>query len=60
MGNLFVSEECLVKPCILATDSTLIKAHGKMGYRSSMNQGVIPCSGIDTDARWRFSHTKKG
>ncbi len=23
-----------------------------------MNQGVIPYSGIDTDARWGYSHTK--
>lgn len=24
----------------------------------SMNKGIVPCSGIDTDARWGFSHTK--
>ena len=23
-----------------------------------MIKGVVPCSGIDTDARWGFSHTK--
>ncbi len=23
-----------------------------------MNKGIVPCSGIDTDARWGFSHTK--
>ncbi len=23
-----------------------------------MNQGIVPRSGIDTDARWGFSHTK--
>ncbi len=57
MGNLFVSEG-LVKPYILATDSTLIKSHGKVWHKSSMNQGVVPCSGIDTDAMWGYSHTK--
>jgi hypothetical protein len=25
-----------------------------------MNKGIIPRSGIDTDARWGYSHTKKG
>jgi len=25
-----------------------------------MKKGVVPCSGIDTDARWGYSHTKKG
>ena len=23
-----------------------------------MKEGIVPCSGIDTDARWGFSHTK--
>ncbi len=59
IGYLFVSEN-IVKPYILATDSTLIKAHGKIWHRSSMKKGIVPCSGIDTDARWGFSRTKKG
>ena len=25
-----------------------------------MKKGVVPCSGIDTDARWGYSHTKNG
>ncbi len=25
-----------------------------------MEKGIVPCSGIDTDARWGYSHTKKG
>ncbi len=25
-----------------------------------MKKGVVPCSGIDTDAKWGYSHTKKG
>jgi len=25
-----------------------------------MKKGKVPCPGIDTDARWRYSHTKKG
>jgi len=57
MGYLFVSEG-IVKPYIIAVDSTLIKARGKVWHKSSMNKGIVPRSGIDTDAKWGFSHTK--
>jgi hypothetical protein len=57
MGYLFVTEG-IVKPYIMAIDSTLIKACGKLWHKSSMNKGIIPRSGIDTDARWGYSHTK--
>ena len=58
MGNLFVLQE-LVKPYILAIDSTLLRSKGKVWYASSMKKGIVPCSGIDTDARWwGFSHTR--
>ncbi|MGD9533077.1 MAG: transposase [Candidatus Nitrosocosmicus sp.] len=23
-----------------------------------MKEGIVPCTGIDTDARWEYSHTK--
>lgn len=58
MGHLFVTES-IVKPYILAIDSTLIKAHGKIWHKSSMmEKGIVPRSGIDTNARWGYSHTK--
>jgi hypothetical protein len=57
MGELFVHEK-IINPCVLSTDSTLIKAKGHVWHRSSMKKKVIPRSGIDTDARWGFSHTK--
>jgi hypothetical protein len=59
MGQLFVSEG-LVNPHILATDRTIIKANkGKVWHKSSsMKEEIVPRSGIDTDARWGFSHTK--
>lgn len=57
MGNLFALEE-IIKPYILAVDSTLINAHGKVWHNSSMKKGIVPRPGIDTDARWGFSHTK--
>ena len=58
MGNLFVFEE-LVKPYIIAVDSTLLKAYkGHVWHTSSMKEGVVPRSGIDTDARWGFSYTR--
>jgi hypothetical protein len=56
MGNLFVSES-LVKPYILAVDSTLLRSKGKVWHASSMKKGIVPCSGIDANARWGFSHT---
>ena len=58
MGNLFISED-MVKSYILAVDSTLLKAHkGHVWHNSSMKEGVVPRSGIDTDARWGYSHTR--
>ncbi len=57
MGCLFVSEG-IVKPYIMAIYSTLIKAHGKVWRKSSMKKGIVPRLGIDTDARWGYSHTK--
>ncbi|MDN5847714.1 MAG: transposase [Candidatus Nitrosocosmicus sp.] len=58
MGNLFVIEG-LVKPYILATDTTLLKSNGHVWHKSSMKDGIVPCPGIDTDAKWGYSHTKK-
>ena len=57
MGDLFVSEG-LVKPYVIAIDSALLKSKGHVWHVSSMKEGIVPCSGIDTDARWGFSHTK--
>jgi len=58
MGNLFVLQD-MVRPYILAVDSTLLKANkGHVWHNSSMKEGVVPRSGIDTDARWGFSYTK--
>ena len=58
MGYLFVTDG-LADPSIAAIDSTLIKAKGSVWHKSSMKKGVVPCPGIDTDARWGYSHTKK-
>ena len=57
MGCLFVTEG-IVKPYIMAIDSTLITSRGKVWHKSSMKKGIVPCSGIDTDARWGYGHTK--
>jgi hypothetical protein len=57
MGYLFVVEG-LVDPSITAVDSTLLKAKGPVWHKSSMKKGEVPCPGIDTDARWGYSHTK--
>jgi hypothetical protein len=59
MAVLFVKER-LVDPYIVAIDSTLLRAKGHLWHKSSMIKGVVPRSGIDTDARWGFSHTKDG
>jgi Transposase DDE domain len=58
MAVLFVKER-LVDPYIVSVDSTLLKAKGHVRHKSSMIKGVVPCSGIDIDARWGFSHTKQ-
>lgn len=50
MGTLFVSQD-MVKPYILSVDSTLLRSKGKVWHTSSMKKGIIPCPGIDTDAR---------
>ncbi len=57
MGYLFVIEG-LVDLSITAIDSTLLKAKGPVWHKSSMKKGIVPCPGIDTDARWGYSHTK--
>jgi hypothetical protein len=58
MGNLFVVEG-LVRAYILATtDTALLKSKGKVWHKSSMKEGIVPCSGIDRDARWGRSRTK--
>jgi Transposase DDE domain len=57
MGELFVHDK-IVDPSILSADSTLVKTKGYVWHKSSMKKGDVPRSGIDTDARWGFSHTK--
>ena len=59
MGYLFIAERLVVDPSITATDSTLIKANGNVWHKSSIEKGEVPCPGIDTDARWGYSHTKR-
>ena len=58
MGNLFVFEG-LVRPYVVAVDSTLLNSKGHVWHASSMKEGIIPYSGIDTDGRWGYSHTKE-
>ena len=57
MGYLFVTEG-LADPTATAIDSTLLKAKGHVWHKSSMKKGVVPRSGIDTDARWGYSRTR--
>jgi len=58
MGSLFVIGG-LVRPyVVVATDTTLLRSNGHMWHKSSMKEGIIPRSGIDTDARWGHSRTR--
>jgi hypothetical protein len=57
IGNWFVLQD-MVNPYILAVDSTLLRSKGKVWHKSSMEKGIVPRSGIDTDARWGFSYTR--
>ena len=56
-GELFVRDK-IIDPSVISADSTLIKAKGSVWHKSSMTKEIVPHSGIDTDARWGFSHTK--
>jgi hypothetical protein len=58
MGYLFVKEGLVADPGVTAIDSTLLKAKGHLWHKSSMKKGVVPRSGVDTDARWGYSHTR--
>ena len=58
MGYLFIAERLVVDPSITAIDRTLLKANGNVWHKSSMEKGIVSCPGIDTDARWGYSHTK--
>ena len=49
-GEFFVNDK-IVDPSVLSTDCTLTKAKSYVWHKSSMEEGVLPCSGIDTDAR---------
>ncbi len=58
MGYLFVAIEGLVDLSITNRQYSF-KAKGSVWHKSSiMEKGIVPCSGIDTDARWGYSHTK--
>ena len=59
MTSLFLSER-MIDPYIVAIDSTLLKAKGSVWHKSSMIKGIVPRSGIDTDARWGFRQDTKG
>jgi hypothetical protein len=50
MAALFVKER-FVDPYIVSVDSTLLRAKGQVWHKSSMIKGIVPRSGIDTDAR---------
>ncbi|MER5174162.1 MAG: transposase [Candidatus Nitrosocosmicus sp.] len=62
MGQLFVATEDLVMVdddfSITTVDSTLLKANGHLWHKSSIEKGIVPCPGIDTDAKWGYSRTK--
>ncbi len=59
-GYLFIVERLVMVDDhpVTAIDSMLIKAKGHVWHKSSMKKGVVPHSGIDTGARWGYSHTK--
>ena len=58
MGRLFVDER-LVDPYIACVDSTMLRArNGLVWHKKQMDEGVVPYSGIDTEARWGKSRTK--
>jgi len=59
MGKNFVYNK-IINLSNFSSNITLIKAKVYVRHKSSMTEGVIPRSGIDTDLMGRFSHTKVG
>jgi hypothetical protein len=58
MGRLFVDER-LVDPYIVCVDSTMLRArNGLVWHKKQMEEGVVPYSGIDVEARWGKGRTK--
>jgi hypothetical protein len=57
LGHLFVTDG-LADPSITAIDSTLLKAKSHVWHKSSMKKEIVPHSGIYTDAKRGYSHTK--
>jgi hypothetical protein len=58
MASQFIHEGMIDPYNVVAIDSTLLKAKGYVWHKSSIKKGIVPHSGIDTDARWGFSHGK--
>ncbi len=58
MGYLFAAIEGIADPSITAIDSTLLKQKVLYGINHQWRKEIVPCPGIDTDARWGYSHTK--
>ncbi len=57
MGRRFGAEG-LADVAVASVDSTLVTAKGPMWHWNHIRKGIIPRSGIDTDARWGFAKTK--
>ncbi len=58
MGYLFVAADGMADHSVTAIDSTVLKAKGSVWHKSSVKKWIVPCPGIDTDARWGYNHTK--
>jgi hypothetical protein len=60
MGYLFVAEHLAMvnDHPVTAIDSTLLKAKSHVWHKSSMKKEIVPHSGIYTDAKRGYSHTK--
>ncbi len=58
MGHLFCNRR-ISRSFYNSNRQYSFKAKGSVWHKSSiMEKGIVPCSGIDTDARWGYSHTK--
>jgi len=59
MGYLFVTEEGMADPSSITTIAVLWwKQRVVFGTNLPWKKGIVWCLGIDTDARWGYSHTK--
>jgi len=51
-------EQGIVDPSIVSTDSSLLKANGRIWHKKHMKQHVLQCGNVDVEANWGKTRCK--